>query len=176
MRKTFSLTLLLLWAVTTEVLSQVAVGVSRNPVAGAILELASADKALILPSITTSQRNNLATAGLIAFNETTNTIEFCCAGGQWKTLSKNGAAAVNVAKVTTSTHAQSSGTKISDNASSTAWSKESVLELESNSRALYLPVVSTAITAKKGMVCFRMDAGSTGKLYFSEDGTNWANR
>lgn len=159
--------------------AQVTIGVNRDPSPGTILELVSSDKGLLLPSVTSTERNNLSTAGLIVYNATTGSIEFCCSGGQWKTLKKNGQAATNVAKVTTApSHSSVSGVKISDTPSSTIFSKESVLELESSGKALALPVVTSSVVAKKGLLCFKLDSGSTtsGKLYYSEDGANWLTR
>ncbi len=160
-----------------EVKSQIAIGTDQDPVPGAILELVSSSKALLLPSVTSTERNNLSTPGLMVYNYMTQSIEFCCNNGQWKTLKADGAAAVNITKVSpSSAPIVVTGTKISDNLASTASSKESVLELESSNKALILPTVTGTISAKSGLLCFKMDNATTGRLSFCVNGTNWLSR
>ena len=167
--------LVLLITGTASMNAQVVIGADRDPSAGAVLELVSSDRGLLLPQVTSAQRSNLNTPGLILFNSSTGQIEFCCKDGQWKAIAENEATEAGVSS--TSSHNVVSGVKISDRKSSLEYSKQSVLELETTNKTLILPVVD-AINAggTKGLLAFRMTEGSTGKLYYTLDGTTWLSR
>lgn len=115
----------------------------------AILKLSSTDnRGLLLPNVTTSQRKQLKTVGLIVYNTTTKSVEFLTGTG-WKTLTSTGAIAITDTQSTSPTGipALKFGTG-ADNV-------DAHLQLEATDKALQLPEVSALPAITDGLVCIR---------------------
>ena len=69
----------------------VAIG-TTGPAGGAILDISSSSKALLIPRLTTTQRDNITTPieSMLIYNSTTNQFEFRTSGGTWGALGGGG--------------------------------------------------------------------------------------
>jgi hypothetical protein len=156
------LVILILLLAATAAQAQVGIG-TPSPDASAILDITDSAKGLIVPRMTTTQRDasiKSPIAGLLIYNTTTNALEIVNGSSQWVNLST--ATTTSVASgSTSSTGGIGVGTTTPD--------ANAVLDITSTTKGGLLPRSSSDPTGVAGMVYYNTTTDKV-KLY---NGTSW---
>jgi hypothetical protein len=140
--------------------------VGDNPTtinSSAILEIESTNQGLLLPRMTTAQRDASIlspTAGLVIYNTSTNALEVTISGSLWLNI-LSGATTAVASGTTFSVGGVGIGTATPN--------ANAVLDVTSTTKGVLLPRLSTDPTGVAGMVYFNTTS-NTVKLY---NGTSW---
>ena len=140
--------------------------VGDNPTtinASAILEIESTNQGLLLPRMTTAQRDasiKSPTAGLVIYNTSTNALEVTISGSLWLNI-LTGATTAVASGTTTSVGGIGVGT--------TTPNANAVLDVTSTTKGVLLPRLSSDPTGVAGMVYYNTTS-NTVKLY---NGSAW---
>ena len=150
---------LLLAATATQ--AQVGIG-TASPNSTAILDITASAKGLIVPRMTTTQRDAIKspTAGLLIYNTTTNALEIANSSSLWVNLS-TGATASAATGTTASTGKVGIGTSTPD--------ANAILDITSTTKGVLLPRHTADPTGVAGMVYYNTTDYAV-KVY---NGTAW---
>lgn len=139
--------------------------VGDNPTtinSSAILEIESTSKGLLLPRMTSGQRDAILspTAGLLIYNTTTKALEIANSSSQW----------VNSSTGTTTAVASGTSTSVGGIGVGTSTpNANAVLDVTSTTKGVLLPRLSSDPTGVEGMVYYNTTS-NTVKLY---NGSAW---
>ena len=161
MKKAIHLALLL---VSTFSFSQVGIG-TTNPNASAVLHLSGTNKGLLLPRLTTVQRNATTgilspVGGIVVYDTTLNSFVISLENGKWKNASTGTEVSTTVG-TTTSKGIFGLGTTVLDN--------NTILDVVSTTKGILLPTATADFTAVQGMLYYNTNT-DTVKFY---NGSSW---
>ena len=151
--------LLLLFLINVTAFSQVGIG-TTTPDASSVLHLNGTNKGLLLPRLSTVQRNAAdgilsPVGGIVIYDTTLNSMVISLENGKWKN------ATTGTEGTTTSLGKIGIGT--------TSLDKNTLLEVASTSKGVLLPLVSDDFTAVQGMLYYNTTT-NTVKIY---SGSAW---
>jgi hypothetical protein len=162
MKKTLTIAALLFSVIS---FSQVGIG-TTSPDASAVLHLNGTSTGLILPRLTTLQRNATdgilsPVGGIVIYDTTLNSLVISLESGKWKNAS-TGVEVSTTAGTTTSVGKVGIGTIVPDN--------NTILDVVSTTLGVVLPTATADITGVAGMMYFNTITNSV-KFY---NGSSWA--
>ena len=146
---------------------QAQIGINNSsPNASAILDLSATNKGLVLPRLTSTQRDAAdgilsPVGGIVIYDSTLNCILISLENGKWKN-------ACTGAEITTNSGTTSSTGKVGIG-NITLLDKNSILEIVSSSKGVLLPKAAADLAPVTGMLYFNTTDNSV-RLF---DGTNW---
>ena len=161
MKKIFSITLLLLSIVT---FSQVGIG-TTSPDASSVLHLSGANQGLLLPRLTTVQRNASTgilspVGGIVIYDTTLNAVVISLENGKWKNAT-TGTEVTTTSGTTTSVGIVGIGTTTVDN--------NTILDVVSTTKGILLPTATSDPTGVTGMMYYNTTSDVV-KIY---NGASW---
>ena len=145
-----------------EAQAQLGIG-TITPDASAVLDITAIDKGLILPRMTTTERDNSIlspTAGLLIYNTTSSALEITNSSSQWINLN---------AGTTTSVASGSTSSTAGIGLGTTSPDANAVLDITSTTKGVLLPRSATDPTGVAGMIYYNTTAHAV-KMY---NGSAW---
>lgn len=167
--RNISLSIILLFSLICN--AQIGIG-TTTPNPSSILEISSTSKGLLIPRLTTSERDLIPSppAGLILFNTTHNSIEFSN-GVHWVHLNDNTTTLVNTGTIPSGLGSVGIGT--------TTPNGSAVLDLVSTNQGLLPPRMTASqrngiASPVQGLMVYCTNCGSNGEAQFY-NGADWVN-
>lgn len=156
---------ILVFLLTGVIYAQVGIG-TNTPDASSVLDLSATNKGLLLPRLTTTQRNAsdgiLSPAGgIVIYDSTSNCLLISLENGKWKN-------ACTGDEVSTTSGTTSSTAKTAIGITS-ALDNNTILEVVSNSKGVLLPRATADLASVTGMLYYNTTDNSI-RLY---NGTSW---